>query len=584
LYWGSLRFGFINYDDYTILLNQARRFDEHSLLRSLERILVLDFPREEPLIVRDIAWAVESRLFGLNNPFGFHLGNVLVNALSVALAFRFLLRATGKLNLAALSAVLFAVWPVHVQPVCWVSGEKDLLVALFTWLALIVQCAAIEHTGTRRGRMLDVLVLLLLIFAIFSKFSAVILFLLFALRTLFAPHLDGSRAPDAPLEWNRLRPALPVLCASVVIVAVVYYWYNKNLTLFGVLVDRGPATLSVEHLETLSRFIPAAIAMQLQRVFWPFQYSIAYLYPNVNLGLSAGELIAGYATLVGLLAVLGYTLRKRKDLAFHVLACLVLLLPYLNIRYIGIWAADRYAYSATLFIGALVVQLGLDAAARIPRARAPLCLGFAALVAFYGVQNVGYQQAWRDNLSFWRHEVALDRPSVLAWSALGKELLARARSARTQEETERYLAEAQYACTHGLARYDALGIGLTFYRAPERLHAANMEIVLGEIAQMEAKPLSAQLPHFERAYTLAISQKSAFMLADAYMKLADEAEPAARESLIRTSFLYFSKYVELRKSVDASLTRSEFILKNLYERRFPFLAKEIAELRARYLQ
>jgi hypothetical protein len=211
LYFKVLGFDFIKLDTKAILLERGALYSSRSLLGSLRQILFLCFPREEPLIVRDISWAIESRVFGLRSAYGHHLGQLAYNATNSVLAFAFLLRSTQRPRVAIFSAALFAVLPVHVQAVCWDMGRKDLLVALFMLLGLYLQSISLEQPGTRRARSLDALICLIGLAALLSKFSAIVYCLILALHRVLYPYVAGSLAPDAPLDWNAARRrAMPI--------------------------------------------------------------------------------------------------------------------------------------------------------------------------------------------------------------------------------------------------------------------------------------------------------------------------------------------------------------------------------------
>src|SRR4051794_9348841 len=91
LYVPSLFYGFAPHDHLRILLDHPELYDERRLWRGLRQIF-FGALRREPLLIRDVTWALDSRLFGLRNPLGYHLGNVLLNAANCGLVFLFLLR------------------------------------------------------------------------------------------------------------------------------------------------------------------------------------------------------------------------------------------------------------------------------------------------------------------------------------------------------------------------------------------------------------------------------------------------------------------------------------------------------------
>jgi tetratricopeptide (TPR) repeat protein len=66
----------------------------------------------------------------------FHLSNVIYHAAGTCLLFLFLRRATGRTYASFLAALLWAVHPLRVESVAWVTERKDVLSGLFGFLAL----------------------------------------------------------------------------------------------------------------------------------------------------------------------------------------------------------------------------------------------------------------------------------------------------------------------------------------------------------------------------------------------------------------------------------------------------------------
>lgn len=85
--------------------------------------------------VVNLSYAIDRTIWGAA-PFGFHVTNVLLHMLNVALLFDFTRRATGRRLAAFLAAALFAVHPMMTQAVGYVSGRAELLCTMFFLLAL----------------------------------------------------------------------------------------------------------------------------------------------------------------------------------------------------------------------------------------------------------------------------------------------------------------------------------------------------------------------------------------------------------------------------------------------------------------
>ena len=72
------------------------------------------------------------------NPLGYHLVNIGLHAVVTGLVWVFALRLSGRRSLAALSAILFAIHPIHVDAVASIVGRAEILAALFLLAGLIV--------------------------------------------------------------------------------------------------------------------------------------------------------------------------------------------------------------------------------------------------------------------------------------------------------------------------------------------------------------------------------------------------------------------------------------------------------------
>lgn len=97
-----------------------------------------------------LSYAIDHRIAGFD-PFAFHLTNLLLHAacvLAVAALVRLLLRDTA---VAFVTALLFAIHPLQVEPVVWVMGRKSVLSALLFVLAAIAYLLFARAAPERRG-------------------------------------------------------------------------------------------------------------------------------------------------------------------------------------------------------------------------------------------------------------------------------------------------------------------------------------------------------------------------------------------------------------------------------------------------
>jgi hypothetical protein len=318
-YARTTTFSFVDHDDLRILQAHPNLYDAGSLLASLREIFFGYFPREEPLLVRDVSWAIDARLFGFENPFGYHLGNVVLNALVVGLVFLLFRRLLASRTLAALLSLAFALLPIHVEPVAWVMGRKDLLVAFFMALGLLLQSHELTEDRDRGGRrwLWWGGTLLCCALALGSKISAIAFPLVLGLHRLFHPYLEGRRDPGTAFEWpDALRRSVPPLLPHLALAIGAFVWYRGILADYGVIENSGPGPLSGEHLRHVFGFLPLIAAEYLRSVFAPGELSTYYRWPHVAIPLGPGERIASALWALGLLGGLVFLMRRRRDLAF----------------------------------------------------------------------------------------------------------------------------------------------------------------------------------------------------------------------------------------------------------------------------
>jgi hypothetical protein len=537
LYAPSLGYGFVAYDDLTVLGGHPNLYNPTSLGSSLYQIFVGYFPREEPLLVRDLTWALDARVFGFASPFGAHLGNVVVHAANVVLLFLFLLQATRRLALAAVTAGLFASLAIHVEPVCWIMGRKDVLGGFFTLLALLVQSVGLRQTVPRRRRVAWLAVLLLYPLAVLSKFSAITLVAVLAAHRLLAPYLDGRKPAAAAFDWSDARRTALAFAPHLLIGGALYRWYGHILYDFQVIGGRGPSPLSLVHLKNLAVFVPLSIGRTLAHLFSATAHSISYLRPNVALPLSAADLGMVVAVVAMAALLLWLCLSRRKDLLFFVLAFGFWLLPYFNIEYVGIWVADRYAYLAALAVVALLVKLALEAIASAGPARrvaTVAAVGLAGLWASYGVlMGRAHARAFRDPHALWSYEAARPEPSILAYNGLAKSIIAAAEI--EQDAVRRRVLLDQMRCVvhEGLRRYRSLAWQpAPGYFIAARTEVAGLYVLLGRAAALTGAPAERRIAYLRRAYDIYPAGDTALLLAK---EIFDRALPAdvqgARESL-----------------------------------------------------
>ncbi len=130
-YSGIFSHEFVAYDDIRIIINNSDRYDGLNV-SNFKHIFVDDFPREEPLLIRDLTYLINAQFFGVANPGGYLIGNYLLHvtcAIFVYLVGTILF--PQKPILSFIAAILFVVHPLHTEAVSWISARKEPLYTCF---------------------------------------------------------------------------------------------------------------------------------------------------------------------------------------------------------------------------------------------------------------------------------------------------------------------------------------------------------------------------------------------------------------------------------------------------------------------
>ncbi len=604
LYAPSLSHGFVEYDDKRILHSQSKLFNQDSFSDSLTEIFA-DMPREEPLLLRDITWALDARIFGRKNAFGYHLGNVLLNAFNVALQFIFLLLATKAFRFSLISAALWGVLVVHVEPVCWVMGRKDVLSTFFMLGALIGHLCFLQSSNTKHRTLFYLLALLCTAAALYSKMSALPLFGLLGLLTLFRPFLDGQKSGDSPIDLGTQAEKLLPLIPHTVLCIGVYLWYSGVLKQWDLhhspILGRGPEFYTPEHMWTLIRILPMVMAMYLKYIFSPFQRPLAWDWPNASIPFSPWE-IAGSLLIAAAMFMLMLRLYKtRKDLFFAAAAFFVLMIPYMNIEYIGIWIANRYAYFSSACLVCILVWLGAKAYARSGSLlrRGMLVVGGAYFV-FSCLQSINDQQKWHSERSFWEYEIAQDPPSILSTQNIARINLASIakldampiKTDQVKAKRQALIAQAQQCLAKGIQNYAALGVmddKKSNYYADQRAYHAKHHFYLGRYANLNRESLQEQLKHYQRAFDLGLWNNAVlFAMGDTHINLAAQANGEKRRKLAHKALDFYKPVLldqKLRGGERAlALDTLQSIKLHFPAKQYPALQQRLAEMERKQLQ
>src|SRR6058998_1278129 len=138
----TIRYDFVNFDDDLYVYN-APAIQTGLTVKGIALAFTSPHARNwHPLAT--ISHMLDCQLYGLNAG-GHHATNIVLHIIAVLLLFRVLRQMTGAVWKSVVVAALFALHPLHVESVAWVSERKDVLSAVFFLLMLT---AYVRYTRT----------------------------------------------------------------------------------------------------------------------------------------------------------------------------------------------------------------------------------------------------------------------------------------------------------------------------------------------------------------------------------------------------------------------------------------------------
>jgi protein O-mannosyl-transferase len=421
---GALRNGWVSFDDphyvyENLHVNRGLRLDGLWWF--------LSHPHGEnwhPLT----SWShmLDVQLFGLA-PAGHHAVSVLLHALNAVLLVIVLHRMTGAWWRSLLVGGLFALHPLRVESVAWISERKDVLSGLFFLLAL----EAYRRWAVRPGRARYAALVAALALGLMSKPMLVTLpFVLVLLDVWPFGRLQGR--PRNPAIRAPVR-ALPGLIAEkwplfglAVLSAVVTFLVQR----------RGGAVVSVERLAFARRVANALVSCwrYVGKTLWPHDLAVIYRYSR------GSEALAAVVATVALLAVTALFLwqaRRRPYLVVGWLWYLGMLVPVIGLIQVGSQAyADRYTYLPTI---GLLVALVWFVGERVADSRSGRALATgASFLVLAGLSTVTVRQVavWKDTRTLFEHALAVTDDNAVAHEKLAEVLLQEGRTQLAVEHLE----------------------------------------------------------------------------------------------------------------------------------------------------
>lgn len=361
---------------------------------------------------------LDCELYGLN-PAGHHLTNLFFHVANTLLLFLVLRESTGRRWSSFLVAGLFALHPLHIESVAWVSERKDVLSTFFWFLTMLAYVRYVRQPGFHRY----MLSLILFAAGLLAKPMLVtlpfvlLLFDYWPLGRLGLPWAGSEKKPPrySTADYVSARQLVLEKIPFLVLAA------SSSIVTFAAQ-SAGRAVLSLEALPLQARMLNALVSYvsYMGKMVWPHNLAVFYPHPEGMLTLWPGLASALFLVLLCILALRGA--RKRPFLLVGWFWFMGTLVPVIGLVQVGMQAmADRYTYIPLTGLFVAIVWGLSNLLERTGRIYRKLLAVGAGLVLFGLMLCTWLQlQHWRNTLTLFEHALRVTKDNYAAHFILAR--------------------------------------------------------------------------------------------------------------------------------------------------------------------
>ena len=393
-YFSSLSNGFTNWDDNGYILNNPLVWSIN--LRAIFSTFVMG--NYHPITV--LFQAIEYQVFQTSAS-GYHIVSLMIHIVNSLLLFFILKKIIPNPLISFLGALIFAVHPMHVESVAWVSAQKDLFYTCFYLAAILFYLKYDKAEGSTRKNYL--LVFVFFILSLLSKGQAVTLPVILLLIDWFNGKIKN------PKKWIE---KIPLFALSIVfgIVAIIAQKQSQSIQ------DIHSYTPTLRIL-----FASYAFCNYLLRFIVPYNLSAYYPYPEPVNGTYPAIIFLAPLLLLGVLAISFFLFRKKQIfwlfgiLFFGINIFLVLQLLPVG----GAITADRYSYLS--FVGFILVVCFLlqYIQKNFPLSKSVSLVICCAWIFFLSIEAHGRSLVWKSSETLWKDVLSKNKRVPIACNNLG---------------------------------------------------------------------------------------------------------------------------------------------------------------------
>jgi tetratricopeptide (TPR) repeat protein len=490
----TLRFGFVNFDDQKYVYENPNVTGGLGLKGIAWAFTHVQAANWHPLT--GISHMLDCQFYGLN-PGGHHLTNILLHTMTTILLFLVLQRMTGALWRCAFVAAMFAIHPLHVESVAWVSERKDVLSGLFFMLTLGAYIRYVQNPWSIHRYLM---VALMLTLGLMSKPMLVTLPFVLLLLDYWplgrVATLTGHHH-SFPIPRQLILEKLPWCGLAAASCLATILAQQEAIKSFETI----PLPLRAEN-------VLISYVAYLRQMFWPT--GMAVMYPFSPGGVDVSKVMLSLLLLAGISIGVFLLRRRHPYLVTGWLWYLGMLVPVIGLLQVGAQArADRYTYLPQIGLYLALTWAVADLCARWRYHR--LVLGGLSSVILVALIFCARAQTsnWRNSETLWTHTLACTSNNLVAHLDLGEALVEQGRVDEAISHFQQALqirpgyAETYYDLGNALLQQGQLEEAITQFQQALQIQPdyAEAHFNLG-VALVRKGKVDEAITHFQKALQL----------------------------------------------------------------------------------
>jgi tetratricopeptide (TPR) repeat protein len=411
VFWQVRNFDFTNYDD-----NLYVSENQHVLNGLTQDSIIWAFTTTPHignwLPLTWLSFMLDCQLFG-PNPGWMHFLNLLMHIANTLLLFAVLKKMTGSLWPSAFVAAVFALHPMHVESVAWITERKDVLSTLFFMLTLAAYVSYV------RGHSRFYYLLTVLLFALSFLAKPMLVTLPFLLLLLDYWPLERFAVPQA--VKTAAIPDRRRILYRIIIEKIPFFALAAVSSAITFIVQKGSGSVpDINTISLQSRIANAFLSYTryIGKMFWP--QDLAVFYPRDIGRFSSWQIILCVLLLLVIFFLAFWFGRKRKYLPVGWFWFVGTLIPVIGLIQSGDQAyADRYTYIS--YIGLFImIAWGLPELLSKWRYRKHT-IGISMVIVLTALGICAYRQVsyWKNSFTLFTHALEATQNNYVAHTGLG---------------------------------------------------------------------------------------------------------------------------------------------------------------------